>query len=154
MFNHEPDNYECPYCSNISGKESDFFKNADIVAENDLAFAFICPMTWKNNPGNVVVIPKQHIENIFSIPDIDLGAVVDLSKKVSIAMRKTYGCSGITILQRNEPDAGQHVWHLHVHIVPRHAEDGFKEDEQTLFAKSETKSEYAQKIRDYLDVQS
>ncbi|HSW80216.1 MAG TPA: HIT family protein [Candidatus Saccharimonadales bacterium] len=154
MFNHEPDNFDCPFCEFLKGKETEYNNQNDIVGQNNLATAFVGPLTWASNPGSILIITNSHFENFYSTPEEDLKSIFDLAKQVAIAMRSSYDCSGVTILQRNEPDAGQHVWHLHVHIVPRYKNDGFIENNQTLFVDAETRLPYAHKIRDFLYKQS
>lgn len=150
VISHAPADYDCPFCAFIKGKESDFNNNQDIVGKNNHAVAFMCPMTWSKNHGNVIVVPVAHIENIYSVPNETISAIFALVKKVSVAIRYAYKCSGVTIIQRNEPDAGQHVWHLHVHIVPRYAGDEFSEQDQTEFAAAGVRAPFAELLHEYL----
>lgn len=151
MNNHEPENYDCPFCAFLQGRESKYNNKKVIVDENSGAVAFMCPMTWSKNHGNVIVVPRLHIENIYTLADETTAEIYVLVRKVSLAIRESYGCSGVTIVQRNEPDAGQHVWHLHVHIAPRFEGDGSSEKDQTEFADATNREYFAQKLRDYLN---
>jgi histidine triad (HIT) family protein len=65
MFSHAPKDYQCPLCIFVSGGETDFNKKSDIFFENENVVSFVSPKWWKNNPGNAIVIPRQHVENIF-----------------------------------------------------------------------------------------
>ena len=47
-----------------------------------------------------------------------------IAKKIATALKKTYGCDGVNVLQNNGEAAGQTVFHLHVHVVPRYYDDG------------------------------
>lgn len=77
--------------------------------------------------GHVIILPKKHAANIFELPDETAGKIMVVAKKIATAVKEAYGCDGINILQNNGEAAGQTVFHLHVHIVPR-----FKGDDVTI----------------------
>jgi histidine triad (HIT) family protein len=69
--------------------------------------------------GHVIILPKKHAANIFELPDEDAGKIMVVAKKIAGAVKKAYGCDGVNILQNNGEAAGQTVFHLHVHVIPR-----------------------------------
>lgn len=71
------------------------------------------------NPGHSLVIPKAHYVNIFDIPEAHLSQVYRITKQISSAIKKTTIADGISIIQQNGKAAGQDIFHLHVHVVPR-----------------------------------
>jgi histidine triad (HIT) family protein len=71
-------------------------------------------------PGHVLVIPKAPSRNIFDVAPEDLGAVAAVTRKVARAVVAALGADGVTIQQFNESAGGQVVFHLHVHVIPRH----------------------------------
>ena len=73
--------------------------------------------------GHSLIIPKQHFENIYSTDDAYLAKLLPVAKKVANALKKTFNCDGVNIVQNNEPAAGQTVFHLHVHVIPRYNDD-------------------------------
>ncbi len=73
--------------------------------------------------GHALVIPKTHAENVFEIEDELLAHAHIVAKKVATALQKATGCKGINILQNNGEVAGQSVFHLHIHIIPRYDDD-------------------------------
>lgn len=82
----------------------------------------------KGNEGHAIVVPNKHYENIYDLPE-DVGAhIFTIARKISIAMRKAYKCEGIAALQNNEPAAGQHALHYHLHIFPRYENDDLHEN--------------------------
>jgi histidine triad (HIT) family protein len=83
--------------------------------ESVLAFMDIRPLSM----GHALVIPKAHYADIFDIPAKDLAAVIVASKAVAVAVKKATGADGISIIEQNGKAAGQDVFHLHVHVVPR-----------------------------------
>lgn len=123
MFNHEPKNYDCPICKLVKHQDDEINKTDFIVYEDKTTMAYVSPLWWVNNPGNVMVVPKEHVENIYNISDELLGDVYKTAKKIAIAIRKSYPSDGISTRQHNEPGGGQEVWHLHVHVFPRYAGD-------------------------------
>ena len=125
MFNHEPENYVCPFCLIVEGVENDvvWTKQDDVVLRNDLATAFICATWWPNNPGHLIVIPNQHFENIFDLPDEYSTAIHRMERQVAVALMKSYGCEGVSSRQHNGPSGNQDVWHYHLHVFPRYEGD-------------------------------
>lgn len=119
MHNHEPDGYECFFCMLAQGKETELDKQNDIIFNNGRVLAHVSPKWWPNNPGNVLVIPHGHFENIYDIPDEVLAEVQQVGKKIALAMKETYGCDGISFRQHNEPAGNQDAWHYHLHVLPR-----------------------------------
>lgn len=73
--------------------------------------------------GHVIILPKKHAPNIFELPDEDASEIMVVAKKIATAIQKTYNCPGVNILQNNGEAAGQTVFHLHVHVIPRFEED-------------------------------
>lgn len=109
----------CPFCKIIRGEIS-----ADKIYEDEHVFAFLD--NAPNNLGHSLVIPKEHFENIYTTPDTVLENLITATKKISIAIKKGVGAQGINIANNNESASGQVVFHIHIHIVPRYKDDGFK----------------------------
>lgn len=69
--------------------------------------------------GHVIILPKNHAANIYELPDEDASKIMVVAKKIATAIEKAYHCDGVNILQDNGEAAGQTVFHLHVHVIPR-----------------------------------
>lgn len=69
--------------------------------------------------GHVIILPKNHAANIYELPDEDASKIMVVAKKIATAIEKSYHCDGVNILQNNGEAAGQTVFHLHVHVIPR-----------------------------------
>ena len=69
--------------------------------------------------GHVIILPKNHAANIYELPDDDASKIMVVAKKIATAIEKAYHCDGVNILQNNGEAAGQTVFHLHVHVIPR-----------------------------------
>jgi histidine triad (HIT) family protein len=84
--------------------------------DNVLAFLDIMP----RSPGHTLVIPKAAARNILDIRMEDHLHVAGATHKIAAAAMKAFNADGITIQQFNETAGGQVVFHLHVHVMPRH----------------------------------
>ena len=147
VWNHEPDGYECPMCRIQQGLENEWNRAADVVAVSPLAFARISPRWWPANPGAALVLPRAHHENLYDLPAEVGHAVWDLVQRVAVAMRSAYDCEGISTRQHNEPAGRQDVWHLHVHVFPRYADDGlYQRDAESRTAGPEERRPYADEL--------
>lgn len=150
MFNHEPEKYDCPFCNFVAGKETELNSKADVIYEDSKILAFVAPKWWVNNPGNVIVIPKLHVENIYDIEDELLGEIQIVGKQVALAMKKGYMCDGVSFRQHNEPDGSQDVWHFHLHVFPRWKDDElYERHKDKRMVPAEERSTYAEKLRPY-----
>lgn len=76
--------------------------------------------------GHVIIIPKNHAANIFELSEKDAKEIFIVAKKIAEAIKKAYQPDGINILQNNGEAAGQTVFHLHVHVIPRYKDDTIK----------------------------
>lgn len=92
------------------------------VYEDDSVIAFMD--LGQLNPGHVLVAPKRHWENIFDIPPVEAQAVMRIAQRVAHAVKAAFDCPGLMLLQANGREGEQTVMHFHMHVVPRHAEDG------------------------------
>lgn len=89
--------------------------------KNILAFLDIQPLT----KGHCMVIPKKHYQDIFDINEKDLQKVIVVAKHISEKIKNNLKADGIRISQSNGRAAGQDIMHFHLHVIPRHANDGF-----------------------------
>jgi histidine triad (HIT) family protein len=108
---------ECIFCKIIDGEIP-----AVKVLDEELVVAFmdINP----SSKGHMLVVPKNHAENIFEIPESDLAALIKAVKRCAKAGKEALKAEGITILQLNGTASDQIVPHLHIHIIPRWLNDG------------------------------
>lgn len=101
--------------------------------------------------GHVLILPKEHYQDLFELPDEIGSKLYPLAKKLAVAIKKAVGAEGINIIQNNGESAGQSVFHFHMHLIPR-----FKEDHIILNKTShqdttlETLEEVAEQIKKYL----
>lgn len=149
-ISHAPTDYRCPFCDWLAGNDTKYKQKNDIVYQNDEITAFISPKWWVNNPGHVIVIPNQHHENIYDIPERSLAIVYGVAKQVAIAIKATYDCDGTSMRQHNEPAGNQDVWHFHVHVYPRYLGDQlYQRHDEKRFVEPEERQVYAERLREY-----
>jgi histidine triad (HIT) family protein len=86
---------------------------AYIFFEDDHSIAFLS----KNN--HPLVVPKQHIPDIYQLDDLTGGLLMQGAIRLARAVKTGLRCDGVYLTQANEPAAGQDVFHLHLHIYPR-----------------------------------
>jgi histidine triad (HIT) family protein len=71
--------------------------------------------------GHTLIIPKTPAENLF---DLDTGmaeAVMRTGQRLALAVRRAFHPDGVTLMQFNGAEAGQTVFHFHLHVIPRYA---------------------------------
>lgn len=85
--------------------------------EHSLAFMDVMPQ----GEGHTLVIPKAPARGLLDADPASLAALMTSVQKVARAVKAAFSAEGLTIFQYNEPAGGQTVFHLHVHIIPRHA---------------------------------
>lgn len=95
---------------------------AAIVYEDAATFAFMD--AGQLNPGHVLVATKQPFETLLDIDEDTAAALFRTVHRVARAVQAAFEPEGISILQANKPAGWQTVPHLHVHVVPRYANDG------------------------------
>jgi histidine triad (HIT) family protein len=83
--------------------------------EKTLAFMDVMPQA----DGHVLVIPKEAAENIFDLSPGGASAMMATTQKLAAAVKKGMNASGIMIAMLNGAPAGQSVFHVHFHIIPR-----------------------------------
>src|SRR5512132_2614506 len=88
------------------------------IYEDDKALAFLDIMP--RAAGHTLVLPKSPARNLLDIDPGDLAHVMQVAQKIAKASMKVFAADGITIQQFNESAGGQVVFHLHVHVIPRH----------------------------------
>jgi histidine triad (HIT) family protein len=106
-----------------------------------LAFMDIMPRV----DGHVLIIPKTPARNMLDASPEQLAACLATVQKIAHASLKAFGATGITLQQFNEEAAGQEVYHLHYHVLPRH--EGMKLRPPGVMADQDALKSNADKLR-------
>lgn len=110
----------CIFCKIIDGS----IPSAKIYEDDHaLAFMDIGPVT----KGHVLLIPKQHRENVYELTEEEASRLFAVVPKIANALKAEFEPAGMNLLQNNGAPAGQAVFHFHLHFIPRYDEtDGFQ----------------------------
>ena len=121
---------------------------ASLVFEDakTVAFLDIRPLS----EGHTLVIPKAHHADIFDIPLDLIEHLHGVTKQVALAVKKATGADGISIIQQNGKAAGQEIFHLHIHVIPRYEGQKLPSFSAISEAEKEKLSQTAAKIRKHL----
>ncbi|MCK4896955.1 MAG: HIT family protein [Candidatus Heimdallarchaeota archaeon] len=109
-------NDDCLFCKIVRGE----IPNSTLYEDDEvLVFLDIYPIAR----GHTLFIPKKHIADMYELNEEN----TDFMMKLPVIVRKlkeVTGATGINIIQSNGEDAGQVIFHLHFHLIPRYPDDG------------------------------
>jgi histidine triad (HIT) family protein len=108
---------DCLLCK-IAGHDAP----AVIVREDDdlMVIMDLYPATR----GHMLVFPRKHIENIYSMPEEMAARIMETAVTMSKILKRELHPDGLNLVQSNEKAGGQTTMHFHLHIVPRYENDG------------------------------
>ena len=111
---------DCIFCKIIEGKipSTKIYEDDDVLAFLDISQTTI---------GHALVVSKEHYPNFLSTPKEVMHKVMDVAQRIGQAEIATLGAKGINVLTNVNKEAGQSVFHFHVHVIPRYVSDeGFR----------------------------
>ena len=73
--------------------------------------------------GHSLILPKKHFKNLLDADEEILKKALPLAKKLSNKLVEVLKCDGVNVLQNNNEAAGQAVFHLHIHLIPRYKDE-------------------------------
>lgn len=98
--------------------------------------------------GHTLVVPREHWENIYEVPEETLTKLIAVVKRLCVAVKKTVDAEGIMLIQNNGKAAGQVVFHLHFHVIPVSSSSGVRKGYHGRVALERAElDEIAQEIR-------
>ena len=108
---------QCIFCRLVAGEipSARVYEDALTIAFMDLG---------QVNPGHVLVATKRHAATLLDITPEEAAAVMQTAQHVARAVMAVFNPPGLTLLQANGREGDQTVFHFHMHVVPRHAQDG------------------------------
>lgn len=110
---------DCVFCKIINGE----LPSAKVY-EDEHVFAFLD--LSQVTKGHTLVIPKEHVPNVYELPEEVAANLFKAVPKIANAVKKAYEPIGLNVLNNNGEAAGQSVFHIHLHIIPRYGKgDGF-----------------------------
>lgn len=107
---------ECIFCKLAGGQipTNSIYEDDDFKVIMDLSPA---------SKGHCIILPKTHAKNLLELPDEYCEKILLVAKKCCKVLKEVLHCDGINVLQNNGEAAGQTVFHLHVHLIPRYEGD-------------------------------
>lgn len=134
---------QCVFCRLVAGEipSARVFEDDRTVAFMDLG---------QVNPGHVLVAVKRHAVDLLELTEEEAAAAMRTAHRVAAAIRTAFAPAGLTLLQANGREGGQTVFHFHLHVVPRHADDGIRLSWPRKDPPAETLQEYAARLRQAL----
>lgn len=114
----------CPFCSYVAGS----FDHALIAYQDDSTLVVPSRHQRPGNRGHCLVATREHVSAIYTLDDAVAASLVLVVRSAAIATKQAFRADGISVRQNNEAAAGQDVFHVHVHVIPRHAGDAFERD--------------------------
>jgi histidine triad (HIT) family protein len=108
---------DCLFCQIIAGTVA-----AEVVHESPGAFAFLDAFPAAR--GHVLVVPRFHAPKLLDLPDPAIGDLFTAVKVVQGKLERALRPLGMNVGWNHGKPCGQHVFHLHVHVLPRFSEGG------------------------------
>lgn len=103
---------ECPFCRQ---------PETEVIGENELALAFFDK--FPVNTGHVLIVPKRHFADLFEATREEMKAMMELLLDVKKLLQDQFNPDGYNVGVNVGAAAGQTVFHLHMHIIPRYHGD-------------------------------
>ena len=107
---------DCLFCKIVSGEIPSARVDED---ERTVAFMDINPATR----GHLLVVPREHAVDLLDVPEADLQACARTAQRLARRVKDRLGADGVNLLNSCGSAAWQTVFHFHVHVIPRYAED-------------------------------
>ena len=102
----------CIFCKIVAGEAP-----ASIVYQDERVAAFMAvPQAGR---GHVLVVPREHVATCFELSDDLAGPLFGTTVRIARAVNRLYRPDGISLIQNNGAAAGQSVFHVHLHVLPR-----------------------------------
>jgi len=103
---------DCPFCT---------FDPSRIYAANELAIALAD--NFPVNPGHTLIVPRRHLVTLFEATEEERAALFDLLDESRRKLLEERSPDGFNIGINDGAAAGQTVFHLHIHLIPRYVGD-------------------------------
>ncbi|MDA7417997.1 HIT family protein [Xenophilus arseniciresistens] len=134
---------QCIFCKLVAGEIP-----AARVYEDALTLAFMD--IGQVNPGHVLVATKRHAATVLDLSPEEAAAVMHTAQRVARAAEQAFAPDGLMLAQFNGRAAGQTVFHYHMHVVPRHDDDGLGLSWRRQDPGAEALQGYAARLREAL----
>lgn len=131
---------DCVFCKIVTGEIP-----CHRVYEDDSTIAFMD--IGQVNPGHVIVAVKPHAETFFDLTQDQAASAFRTAHRVAGAVKTAFDPEGLTVVQANGKAGFQTVPHFHLHVLPRHTDDGVTLTWPAKNPPADQLAEYAAKIK-------
>ena len=107
---------DCIFCAIIDGETEGSFVGA---TERAVAFMDILPV----GPGHTLVVPRRHAVGLTDLDPEDGADVFRLAQRIAVAQWELGLATGVNLFLADGSDAGQEIFHAHLHVIPRRPDD-------------------------------
>ena len=109
---------DCVFCAIVAGRVE---ASTVLDAPDLLAFLDTNPATT----GHLLVVPKAHAADLAGLDPTIGASMFQTAQRLAGAVRRTFDCPGVNLFLADGEAAGQEVFHVHLHVLPRYDDDGF-----------------------------
>ena len=104
---------DCIFCKIVAGEipSAKVYEDEDVLAFLDIS---------QVSKGHTLVIPKKHSRNLYDTSPEVASKLFAAVPKIANALKDTYNPVGLNLLNNNEAEANQSVFHLHLHLIPKY----------------------------------
>lgn len=88
-----------------------------VVAESPDVLVMLNPFPL--TAGHALVLPRRHVRDLYELPDDLAGPILSAAARVARAAKRAFGAAGVTLRQNNGAASDQHLFHFHLHVIPR-----------------------------------
>ncbi len=123
---HAPPGYRCPFCELLRAgelSEGNLCVASDLIYRTEQVAVIMACDGFGPHGGHAMVIPVEHHEALYDLPDDVAFRIMLETKRIALAMKQAWNPEGTSTRQHNEPAGNQHVWHYHQHVFPRFSGD-------------------------------
>lgn len=134
------DHDDCPFCAIEAGDAP-----VSLLYEDDrsLAFLDVNPVT----EGHALVVPREHSVGLADLPEETGGHLFRVGQRVAAALRESLDPDGVNLFLADGAAAGQEVFHVHLHVVPRYEDDSVALEWSPMLVDREELDEVAGRVR-------
>lgn len=110
---------DCIFCAIVDGRAEAAIVHRD---EHVIAFLDLFPVVR----GHMLIVPNRHAKGLTELDGDAAARMIAVAQHLAAAVRSSeMPCEGINLFMAEGPVAGQTVFHCHLHVLPRHSDDGF-----------------------------
>jgi histidine triad (HIT) family protein len=131
---------DCIFCKIVAGELP-----SERVDEDEHTIAFMDINPWAR--GHALVIPRRHSADLLEVGDEDLHHTAAAAKRLAARMKERLGADGVNLLNACGEAAWQSVFHFHIHVIPRWADDPLRLPGQPQQVDQDELAEVAAELR-------